>query len=246
MTLTAKQERFVDEYLIDLNATQAAIRAGYSAKTAHVIGTENLGKPKIRDLVAKRQAERAERTQIDADWVFKRWAQLAQADHNELSSLVVGCCRHCHGTGFQYQWKDEEEFEEAQEYHFSLPDDQRVKRDPPVLGGGYGFNPRREPNPDCPKCDGYGTTRTVFRDTTKLSPEGQALYAGVKETQHGLEIKTHDQMKALEMMARHLGMFPNKVEHTGKNGGPIETISTEMTPAEAAEHYAATLDSDEG
>ncbi|MFR7383035.1 MAG: terminase small subunit, partial [[Clostridium] leptum] len=45
--LTAKQQRFVDEYLIDLNATQAAIRAGYSEKTAFSIGTENLRKPLI-------------------------------------------------------------------------------------------------------------------------------------------------------------------------------------------------------
>ena len=69
--LTPKQQRFVDEYLIDLNATQAAIRAGYSAKTAAVIGNENLIKPYIADAIAKAQAERSERTEISQDYVIK-------------------------------------------------------------------------------------------------------------------------------------------------------------------------------
>lgn len=56
-TLTAKQQRFVEEYLIDLNATQAAIRAGYSAETARQIGSENLSKPYIAAAIAERQAK---------------------------------------------------------------------------------------------------------------------------------------------------------------------------------------------
>lgn len=68
--LTAKQARFVDEYLIDLNATQAAIRAGYSAKTANEIGAENLAKPSIRAAVAKRQQVISERISITQDYVL--------------------------------------------------------------------------------------------------------------------------------------------------------------------------------
>ena len=49
MKMTAKQKLFCDEYLIDLNANQASIRAGYSKRTAHKIGTENLQKPVIRE-----------------------------------------------------------------------------------------------------------------------------------------------------------------------------------------------------
>lgn len=56
--LTAKQQRFCDEYLIDLNATQAAIRAGYSQKTAYSIGQENLKKPEISAYIEKRMAEK--------------------------------------------------------------------------------------------------------------------------------------------------------------------------------------------
>lgn len=78
--LTAKQQRFVDEYLIDLNATQAAIRAGYSADTARAIGSENLTKPDIAEAIAKRQQERSEKTQIDAAWVLTRLAEEATAD----------------------------------------------------------------------------------------------------------------------------------------------------------------------
>lgn len=70
MKLTAKQQTFVQEYLVDLNATQAAIRAGYSEKTAAEIGCENLTKPQIADAVAVAARARAKRTGIDADMVI--------------------------------------------------------------------------------------------------------------------------------------------------------------------------------
>ena len=70
MALTAKQAQFVQEYLIDLNATQAAIRSGYSEKTAHVIGQENLKKPAIASALADAQNDRAERTEITQDYVL--------------------------------------------------------------------------------------------------------------------------------------------------------------------------------
>ncbi len=82
--MTPKQQRFVEEYLIDLNATQAAIRAGYSKKTARAVGSENLTKPDIRAAVAEAQQARSERTKIDADWVLKRLAGEATADLAEL------------------------------------------------------------------------------------------------------------------------------------------------------------------
>ena len=69
--LTPKQEVFVREYLIDLNATQAAIRAGYSAKTANKIGTELLGKTSIAAAIDAQKSRREERTAITADWVLK-------------------------------------------------------------------------------------------------------------------------------------------------------------------------------
>ena len=69
--LTAKQQRFCDEYLIDLNATQAAIRAGYSKKTAGVIATENLQKPNISAYIEKRMAEKEAELVADQAEVLK-------------------------------------------------------------------------------------------------------------------------------------------------------------------------------
>lgn len=70
MKLTAKQKLFCEEYLVDLNATQAAIRAGYSKKTARQMGDENMSKPVIKDYLAECQKERQERTKIDQDYVL--------------------------------------------------------------------------------------------------------------------------------------------------------------------------------
>lgn len=69
--MTAKQRRFCDEYLIDLNATQAAIRAGYSKKTAQQMGTENLSKPVIKEYIAARMAEKESELIADQDEVLK-------------------------------------------------------------------------------------------------------------------------------------------------------------------------------
>ena len=76
--LTPKQQRFVDEYLVDLNATQAAIRAGYSAKTAGSIGQRLLTKVEIQAELAAAMAARGERTEITADYVLRRLKEEAE------------------------------------------------------------------------------------------------------------------------------------------------------------------------
>lgn len=76
MALTKKQKLFVEEYLIDLNATQAAIRAGYSPDSARQIGSENLTKPDIRARIDKALAERSKRTGINADRVVRELARI--------------------------------------------------------------------------------------------------------------------------------------------------------------------------
>lgn len=75
--MTKKQKRFVEEYLVDLNATQAAIRAGYSPQTARDIGCENLTKPNIQNAIATAMAERSRRTGINQDRVIQEIAKLA-------------------------------------------------------------------------------------------------------------------------------------------------------------------------
>lgn len=84
MSLTAKQQRFVEEYLVDLNATQAAIRAGYSAPTAQEQGSRLLSNVMVSEAIAALKAERSERTRIDAEWLLTRLAAEATADVNDL------------------------------------------------------------------------------------------------------------------------------------------------------------------
>ena len=85
--LTEKQKRFVEEYLIDLNATQAAIRAGYSPNTAKDIGCENLAKPNIRACIDKEIAERSKRTGINQDRVIRELARLAFVNANNVIDM---------------------------------------------------------------------------------------------------------------------------------------------------------------
>lgn len=77
---TPRQQQFVDEYLVDLNATQAAARAGYSARTAEAIGAENLRKPRIAQAIQSAMAARAERTGVTQDRVVQELACLAFFD----------------------------------------------------------------------------------------------------------------------------------------------------------------------
>lgn len=82
--LTAKQKRFCDEYMIDLNATQAAIRAGYSPASAKEIGSENLTKPDIASRINKAMAERSRRTGVNADRVVRELAKIAFINPTDL------------------------------------------------------------------------------------------------------------------------------------------------------------------
>lgn len=78
--MTPKQELFCKEYMVDLNATQAAIRAGYSAKTAEKIGSENLRKPEIAEKIQLLMNQRSQKTEITAQRVLEEIAKLAFLD----------------------------------------------------------------------------------------------------------------------------------------------------------------------
>lgn len=86
--LTAKQQMFCDEYLIDLNATQAAIRAGYSAKNAGKIGPELLGKTRIQNYINIRKKERTRRTELSQDNVLKELAYIAFCDVTDYTKVI--------------------------------------------------------------------------------------------------------------------------------------------------------------
>lgn len=198
-----RQERFVQEYLVDLNATQAAIRAGYSEKSARQMGAENLSKPAIQAAIAQAQQDRAVRTGITADRALREAWNVAIADARELVQVKVGCCRYCYGEGNRYQRtvgemnRDREAWMEKKD---NAPADFDEK-------GGIGYDPLRMPFASCPECGGDGQPRVVLGDTRNLSPAAASLYAGAKQTKDGIEIKMQDRGAALEKVFKHLGLY---------------------------------------
>ena len=85
--LTAKQQRFCDEYLIDLNATQAAIRAGYSPKTACEQASRLLANVKVQEVIAVKMAIRSKRTGINQDRVLMEIAKMAFVNIDDVIDL---------------------------------------------------------------------------------------------------------------------------------------------------------------
>mgnify|MGYP003745358937 CR=1 FL=1 len=152
MGLSAKQQRFVDEYLVDLNATQAAIRAGYSEKTAGAQGFDLLKKPEIEAAIAEAMKRRSKRTDVTQDRVVKELAAMAFYDPADLASTPVNSPKDI----------------------ANLPED--VRRS--IVGWSW---------------DKFGNF------VLKLSPKTPSL----------------------DLLARHLGMLRDKVEHTGKDGAPL-------------------------
>ena len=93
--LTAKQKRFCDEYLIDLNATQAAIRSGYSKKTARQMATENLSKPNIKEYIDLRMAEKDKELIADQDEVLKYLTAVMRGTSKSEEIVVEGIGDGC-------------------------------------------------------------------------------------------------------------------------------------------------------
>lgn len=87
--LTARQMRFCDEYLIDLNATQAAIRAGYSKRSACAIASENLSKPNIQEYIQKRLAEKEDSLIAKQDEVLKYLTSVMRREHKEVAVVTT-------------------------------------------------------------------------------------------------------------------------------------------------------------
>jgi len=106
--LTPKQRRFVEEYLVDLCATRAAIRAGYSRTTARAIGHENLTKPDIQTAIDRAVAERAARTRISADQVLDEVSVIAFSDIRDIDfdadGKLVGHSARATRAAAAYDW----------------------------------------------------------------------------------------------------------------------------------------------
>ena len=160
MALTAKQGRFVEEYLVDLNATQAAIRAGYSERTARAMGAENLTKPDIQSAIQEAMGDRADRTEITADRVLTELSTIGFLDPADIAQINATA---------------------GPEMIPALPE--HVRR--AIVGWGW-------------------------------------------DKQGNFTLKLADKLSALEKIGKHLGMFRERVEHSGPNGEPIKT--EDVTP----------------
>lgn len=213
--LTDKQEIFVREYMVDWNATQAAIRAGYSPATAQEQASRLLSLVKVRDAIETLASARARRLGIDADELMRLWGAIIAVDANEIAQFRRVCCPYCYGTEHQRQYTPEG-LAEAKRRH----DRDRARTlktsDGKVDIGEFPeytddwYDKRKEPHEDCPECFGEGFGETFFHDTRKLSPGARFIYGGVKEGRDGIEILTLSKEKAMDNLARALGLFKEK------------------------------------
>ena len=173
--LTPQQERFCQEYIIDLNASQAAIRAGYSEKSARSQASEILTRPNITERLQELLDQRSKRTAITADRVLHELLRIATVDVSEAFDEM----------GQLKPLKD-------------IPED--VRRAIAGLEVSEIF-------------DGQGDQKHAIGLTKK--------------------VKFLDKPRALELLGRHLKLFTDKVELTGKDGGAIQVVVT--VPANGSE-----------
>ena len=195
--LSAKVKRFVAEYLKDNNATAAAARAGYSDPN---YGRQLITNPNVAQAIAQQQKASIARTLGSADEVLEQMWQLATFDANQLSQYRRGACRYCWGFGHHYQWRDAVEFEEKR-----LEAVERDRREPED-SGGYGYDHNREPNPECPRCNGDGIGQPYFPDTRKLPAATRLAYSGVKVGKNGIEITAISRERMFEAVMKRLGL----------------------------------------
>lgn len=227
----ARERIFIKRYATNgFNGGEAAAFAGYAPDRARITASELLATERVREAVDAEIAKREQRLDVTADDVVKRAWAIATADPRELSRTLRNCCRYCWGENNRYQRTPKE----LQIARFEFENTTREKNKgmaPPELAellelfdpeGGIGWNPKKDPNPNCPECHGDGELTVMFADLRDLSPAAQLLFAGVKQTKEGLELKVHDQGAMLVKVGEHLGAFRRKFEVTGKNGGPIQ------------------------
>lgn len=253
-----------DRKLIELVAAgekigKAAKEAGFPEKSASSSATRLLKSAKGIAAMAELKAGAVEQAKITLAGVLTEYDLVVKADPRELMEVIRRPCRYCHGQGHKFQWA-EWEFEEAQADYQQKMETWNAKSakerkaskatepKPPDIGGGFGWDPRVFPHPECPRCFGEGKLESFFKDTRKLSPEASRLFAGVAETRDGMKVITADKQAALRVLATHVGVTTEKHEHGGPGGGPIplqpmKPISEAEFKARAARAKAA-IDAD--
>lgn len=168
MALTDKQKRFCEEYLIDLNATQAAIRVGYSPKTAEQTASRLLRNVKVQEYIAKRQKELSRSTEVTQERVIRELALIAFSNTADYAHVV----------------------------------EKKMKAE---VGGMLVDILDEDGKPAT-----YRTVEPVL--TEELTEEQKRALAVIKKGRDGLEVKSCDKVRALELLGKHLGMFTDKIE----------------------------------
>lgn len=230
-----QRKKFAAEYLIDFNGKQAAIRAGFSKRSAAQIGYKLLNRDDVQKILREGIKSHLSRTEILADEVLKTIKDVADADPNALVEMRRGCCRYCHGDGGDYQHTKQEwarkleDWEKAKAtYDLRAPSD-KVGFFPPLdVKGGIGFNPNQKPNPACTECFGEGEVRSFINDSRELTPAARKLFAGVKETANGIELKVNSQDGARKMLAEHAGLLVRRLGNADGSNLPIPSNPAPM------------------
>lgn len=243
--LTDKQDKFALKVARGATNVEAFKAAGYAwketddpqylAKIASAVATNPNVQERIAELT-ERKAKVAEREfDMDVTKLLQTFIEIAFVDPNELITVRQGCCRHCHGDGFLYQWREREYLEELARWE-KAPGKNAM---PDVLGG-FGYLHTREPHPDCDECGGEGVTRLVPKDSTKLSPGARHLYRGAQHTKDGIKILFADKDGALDKIGRILGAYDDRLRVDLK--AAVATLQlTTSDPVEAAREYQKML-----
>lgn len=235
--LSDRQRAFVLAYLKSRVAVQAAAEAGYkhpAAQAARVFAIVG-----VQKAIDEGLGQIEEAAQVDAEKVLEELWGTYTADPAAMSRVERVACRYCHGTDGEYQWRTPREFREAltaaaevisggdSDVFSAVMDGNLIDSRIPSDAGGYGYSAKARPNPDCPECDGQGHERVYIADTRDLTPEAKRLFDGAKINAKGqIEIAQLDRAKALDSVAKHLGMFEGKGESgdVGKLGAAITAM----------------------
>lgn len=211
-SLPIKQQIFIEEYLIDANATQAAIRAGYSMASAYAIGSRVRHIPAVAAIIEARLEDRFERSRMTTDRLLSEYEHMAEADFNELVEYRRVNCRHCWGIGFKYQYNFIEQDDRRESYDRQVIEAVSKGIDEATIApfdehGGIGYLPNKEPNAECPVCAGEGIGEVFFKDTRFLSRRARSIYAGAEVGKDGIKVKGYSKEKAMDTIARANKLF---------------------------------------
>lgn len=197
--LSEKQGIFAENVAAGKKLVEAYRIAGYDGEggTAHSNASRMLRNAKVYRAVSFLRDKRQQRLSLTEDEIIHQLSAIARANPNELIQYRRVNCRYCWGERHLYQWRDIEEFDKAAEKA-----SQDGKEQPEY--GGLGFVETGFPNEECPKCNGEGETQLFVADTTQLDGDARWLYAGIKQTQNGLEVLMANQEAARRDLLKYI------------------------------------------